>query len=182
MSEFNLSRNSIKKVWCIRGKVDVISAPARVQPKRGRRLTLNEVVQLQRQTQRSTQLRWQTLDQCFVTLQKVMESIMISGGVNDFKLPCVSKHVAVNGRMPMSVAVATDAVNNAMARTGHGQWRRQCVAQGPYAISRRFPCFCTQTSCHPQAVTEQAERLRAAQKAHGECASVFVAFIHLSAL
>ncbi|KAG6955884.1 hypothetical protein JG688_00011691 [Phytophthora aleatoria] len=112
MSEFNLSRNSIKKVWCIRGKVDVISAPARVQPKRGRRLTLNEVVQLQRQTQRSTQLRWQTLDQCFVTLQKVMESIMISGGVNDFKLPCVSKHVAVNGRMPMSVAVATDAVTS----------------------------------------------------------------------
>ncbi|KAG4242070.1 hypothetical protein PC116_g10012 [Phytophthora cactorum] len=29
VSEFNLSRNSIKKVWCIRGKVDVISAPAR---------------------------------------------------------------------------------------------------------------------------------------------------------
>ncbi|KAG6942318.1 hypothetical protein JG688_00018195 [Phytophthora aleatoria] len=38
MSEFNLSRNSIKKVWCIRGKVDVISAPARLQPKRGRRV------------------------------------------------------------------------------------------------------------------------------------------------
>ncbi|ETL91732.1 hypothetical protein L917_09750 [Phytophthora nicotianae] len=60
MEEFGLCRNSVKKMWGIRGKVDVISASTKTALKRGRRLALDEVVQLvqavplcQRQTQRS---------------------------------------------------------------------------------------------------------------------------------
>ncbi|RAW43004.1 hypothetical protein PC110_g835 [Phytophthora cactorum] len=37
-------------------------------------------------------------------------AVLRSGGGNDFKLPRVSKHVAVNGRLPMTVPVAMDAV------------------------------------------------------------------------
>ncbi|ETL42178.1 hypothetical protein L916_06959 [Phytophthora nicotianae] len=46
MNEFILSRNCIKKIGCIRVMMDALSAPKRMQPKRGRRLTLNEVVEL----------------------------------------------------------------------------------------------------------------------------------------
>ncbi|KAG2989486.1 hypothetical protein PC118_g6123 [Phytophthora cactorum] len=53
------------------------------------------------------------VDKCFVTLQKVMEAVLRSDGGNDFKLPRVSKHVAVNGRLPMAVPVATNAVDTA---------------------------------------------------------------------
>ncbi|ETL35375.1 hypothetical protein L917_12318, partial [Phytophthora nicotianae] len=42
LSEFNISRNSIKKFWCIRGTMDAISAPTRVKPNHGRRLMMNE--------------------------------------------------------------------------------------------------------------------------------------------
>ncbi|KAG3215744.1 hypothetical protein PC129_g13375 [Phytophthora cactorum] len=39
-----------------------------------------------------------------------MEAVLQSGEGNDFKLPRVSKHAAVNGRLPMAVPVATDDV------------------------------------------------------------------------
>ncbi|ETN15348.1 hypothetical protein PPTG_21928 [Phytophthora nicotianae INRA-310] len=60
MEEFGFCRNSVKKMWGIRGKVDVFCASTRTPLKRGRRLALDESVQLvqavplcQRQTQLS---------------------------------------------------------------------------------------------------------------------------------
>ncbi|KAE9174004.1 hypothetical protein PF005_g24303 [Phytophthora fragariae] len=62
------------------------------------------------------EVKWQTLDKCFVTLQKVMVAILLDDGSNSFKLPCVGRHVAVNGRMPLSVKVSQDAVTNGYSK------------------------------------------------------------------
>ncbi|KAE8999534.1 hypothetical protein PR003_g21400 [Phytophthora rubi] len=62
------------------------------------------------------EVKWQTLDKCFVTLQKVMEAILLDDGSNSFKLPRVGRHVAVNGRMPLSVKVSQDAVTNGYSK------------------------------------------------------------------
>ncbi|GMF17027.1 unnamed protein product [Phytophthora fragariaefolia] len=56
------------------------------------------------------EIRWQTLDKCFVTLQKLMEAILVDSGGKSFKLPRVC--LAVNGRMPLSVKVSEEAVMN----------------------------------------------------------------------
>ncbi|KAE9340632.1 hypothetical protein PR003_g10397 [Phytophthora rubi] len=62
------------------------------------------------------EVKWQTLDKCFVTLQKVMEAILLDDGSNSFKLPRVGRNVAVNGRMPLSVKVSQDAVTNGYSK------------------------------------------------------------------
>ncbi|GMF49634.1 unnamed protein product [Phytophthora fragariaefolia] len=62
------------------------------------------------------EIRWQTLDKCFVTLQKVMEAILVDSGGNGLKLPRVGKHVAANGRMPLSVKVSEEAVMNGYSK------------------------------------------------------------------
>ncbi|GMF44513.1 unnamed protein product [Phytophthora fragariaefolia] len=62
------------------------------------------------------EIRWQTLDKCFVTLQKVMEVILVDSSGNGFKLPRVGKHVAANGRMPLSVTASEEAVMNGYSK------------------------------------------------------------------
>ncbi|KAE9236691.1 hypothetical protein PF005_g960 [Phytophthora fragariae] len=62
------------------------------------------------------EVKWQTLDKCFVTLQKVMEAIHLDDGSNSFKLPRVGRLVAVNGRMSLSVKVSQDAVTNGYSK------------------------------------------------------------------
>ncbi|GMF39763.1 unnamed protein product [Phytophthora fragariaefolia] len=45
-----------------------------------------------------------------------MEAILVDSGGNGFKLPRVGKHVAANGRMPLSVKVSEEAVMNGNKR------------------------------------------------------------------
>lgn len=44
-----------------------------------------------------------TVEKCFLTLQKVMESVIRCGGGNEFALPRVSKAHIRNGIFPMSI-------------------------------------------------------------------------------
>ncbi|OWZ09545.1 hypothetical protein PHMEG_00017735, partial [Phytophthora megakarya] len=60
VAAFGIGHKSVKKIWQMRSNVEALSVSRRVQPARGRRLTVQEVVELvqavplcQRQTQRA---------------------------------------------------------------------------------------------------------------------------------
>ncbi|GMF54496.1 unnamed protein product [Phytophthora fragariaefolia] len=62
------------------------------------------------------EIRWQSLDKCFVTVQKAIEVILVDSSGNGLKLPRVGKHVAANGCMPLSVKVSGEAVMNGYSK------------------------------------------------------------------
>lgn len=51
------------------------------------------------------EVSYKTLDKCFITLQKVMETTINHGGGNDFQLPRVKKMYLRGGMMPSSIAL-----------------------------------------------------------------------------
>lgn len=52
-----------------------------------------------------------TIDKCFVTLQKVLQCIIASGGGNDYKLPRVSKkHIVRGSATPLALPISKEVV------------------------------------------------------------------------
>lgn len=51
------------------------------------------------------EVSYKTLDKCFITLQKVMETVIQHGGDNDFKLPRVHKKHMWGENTPTSIAL-----------------------------------------------------------------------------
>ncbi|KAG6941546.1 hypothetical protein JG687_00019583, partial [Phytophthora cactorum] len=56
-----------------------------------------------------------TLDACFLTLQKVMESIIVHEGGNNFSLPRVRKSSYPKGSLPLTLSVSKMTVDKGYA-------------------------------------------------------------------
>jgi hypothetical protein len=56
-----------------------------------------------------------TLEKCFLTLQAVMEQIMLAKGGNDYSLPHVKKKHFSDGRFPSSLPCSNKAFDTAVA-------------------------------------------------------------------
>ncbi|GMF34895.1 unnamed protein product [Phytophthora fragariaefolia] len=54
----------------------------------------------------------QTIEKCFLTLQKVLKCIIINEGGNDFKLPRHRKAVGATGLGPTSLATTASTIEN----------------------------------------------------------------------
>ena len=60
-----------------------------------------------------------TVNSIFLTLQKVMESIMVEEGRNTFKLPHMGKeHLSRIGRLPLTTVCSQDAIDSALQKMG----------------------------------------------------------------
>ncbi|GMF33888.1 unnamed protein product [Phytophthora fragariaefolia] len=57
-------------------------------------------------------VKYQTIEKCFLTLQKVLECIIINEGGNDFKLPRHRKGVSPTGLGPTSLATTASTIEN----------------------------------------------------------------------
>ncbi|GMF24417.1 unnamed protein product [Phytophthora fragariaefolia] len=57
-------------------------------------------------------IKYQTIEKCFLTLQKVMACIIIDEGGNNFKLPRVGKLISGHGEFPTSLTTTSTVVEN----------------------------------------------------------------------
>ncbi|GMF43794.1 unnamed protein product [Phytophthora fragariaefolia] len=57
-------------------------------------------------------VKYQTIEKCFLTLQKVLECIIINEGGNDFKLPRHRKAVGPTGLGPTLLATTASTIEN----------------------------------------------------------------------
>ncbi|GMF59677.1 unnamed protein product [Phytophthora fragariaefolia] len=57
-------------------------------------------------------IKYQTIEKCFLTLQKVMDCIIIDEGGNNFKLPRVGELISGHGEFPTSLTTTSTVVEN----------------------------------------------------------------------